>query len=435
MPRSARKIKSVPKVKKSVRKVKKSVRKTKKNVPKVKKNVRKNRSYRLGFSKYDSHQVDVIMDRIPPFTFYTDCKTDSINDVKKELLKMDLAFFRQKRVTLDMIHLSQEPGGNDFENEHIISEPLTLYVTISLPLLGVFRINRASQPVGNCFLPTQQQEEAYGHAIDNYRDGDGYLHYGDYKYMSGVVPGGYIFTSDNESFFIVNQKSNRSGGLYGSKTEELHTKHKNWKWYTTSVYEDYTESTQEESRICRFYDYIPITPTGQHTLQDVSVNVDGNTHQFMDVSYREIMGAGVFSYTRLDGTKAFVIGDYNFSKIPQIMRLVTERTWHTIPSPYNSRYDSDKDASRIYRSYPSIDRVYQRIIQDVTITADNGDRGYTFKSVKYIPIDGIDTQVLVFSYISSRGTITFVIGIPNDLRLTIGDIFGKIDDVEKQRKM
>lgn len=217
MPRSARKVKksvrktakrstkrrSPKKSQRSSRRVHKSpVRKTSK---KTKKSV--SRSYRLGTSPYQSLRVDVTVMSGETFTFYTDCKSDNIGNVKLELEK--IPFFKKKAASKNTIRLMNNDTGEEMDDDESITRNLSLRLVIAYPNIAKFPNKYDSNDMS--INLTDEEIQAYMNAING--EDDPLYTYGK---PSSTFPGPDVFLFTNKingtTFTIANETT---GGKIG----------------------------------------------------------------------------------------------------------------------------------------------------------------------------------------------------------------------------
>jgi hypothetical protein len=194
------------------------------------------RKQRGGISKsaYESHKIDVTTFGGQMFTFYTDCITNRIRDIKTALLEEDL--FKDANATFETIRLMSDKTGEIDDNE-IITKSLSLRVVISSHLIGVFKhvTNTSVKPIVS--LPTKREREAYEHAIDGTED-DMYT----YQLYNGG-PTAYIFFSKQEQagndpqplFLIADEIFGSSESEIKIIRQPIRNLYNNISWYTISL--------------------------------------------------------------------------------------------------------------------------------------------------------------------------------------------------------
>jgi hypothetical protein len=86
-------------------------------------------------------------------------------------------------------------------------------------------------------------------------------------------------------------------------------------------------------------------------------------------------------------------------------------TWYTLKSPYDKINQSDAHQRNIYKFYEN----YKGENQSVTIppSVENRQESWTYNNVNKINFVFNGVRYPIFSYLSSNGTTTYVIGIPN----------------------
>jgi len=240
---------------------------------------------------YQSHRIDVTFGGGQIFTFYTDCKTDRIRDIKTELLRKE-EFAGATHETIRLFDTGEI--GVVRNDDEIITEPLNLRVVVGDHLLGAFRNIRGGIPDYTIIsLPTQQERDAYEHAIDGTED-DVYT----YEPIEGNIA--FMFYDRQEQqeneyarpkFAITNETSRR----LGYRVIQFYNQEKSW--YTVRSPYANADIAPSDAGACRIFMHYR-TP-GQRITIDNDRYVYNNVNRLND---------NVFTYMSSAGTIAYVVG-------------------------------------------------------------------------------------------------------------------------------
>lgn len=244
---------------------------------------------------YQSHRIVVTLDRGQSFTFYTDCRTDHISDVKTELLRKE-EFRGETLRTIRLINAERE-----LNDDELITGSLELSARIDSHFLGAFRNIRGVIPDYKIIsLPTKREREAYNHAVDGTED-DVYT----YKSIEDNIA--FMFYNRQENMFYNRQEKypkfaiiNKTSRRFGLSIIQFYNQEKSW--YTVAhPYSDAKIKVSDAGARRIFIDYR--TPG-----QLIEMTIGDEKYEYFNVNK---LNDNVFTYVSTSDGKAnikYVVG-------------------------------------------------------------------------------------------------------------------------------